>query len=115
MTDDETYAHFSILRDLRHEVKRNTEELVRRDVEMERLRAENEALKGDLERLRGYLARVRDLIYTVKRDTDDLIEAGIGPRVWWFENITPEEKKFSNGIAGESLPITRENPNEPLS
>ena len=101
MTDDETYAHFSILRDLRHEVKRNTEELVRRDVEMERLR--------------GYLARVRDLIYTVKRDTDDLIEAGIGPRVWWFENITPEEKKFSNGIAGESLPITRENPNEPLS
>jgi len=44
-TNDETYAHFSILRDLRHEVKRNTEELVRRDVEMERLRAEIEALK----------------------------------------------------------------------
>ena len=45
MTNDETYAHFSILRDLLYEVKRNTEELVRRDVEMERLRAEIEALK----------------------------------------------------------------------
>jgi chromosome segregation ATPase len=100
--------------------------------DLEHLRTENEALRRDLAQVRAATSEVinysrfstlRDLIYTVKRDTDELVRRsdkdekvweewdrdleqlraenealkgqtrGVEPRPVVFENITPEEEK----------------------
>ena len=100
--------------------------------DLEHLRTENEALRRDLAQVRAATSEVinysrfstlRDLIYTVKRDTNELVRRsdkdekvweewdrdleqlraenealkgqtrGVEPRPVVFENITPEEEK----------------------
>jgi hypothetical protein len=69
--------------------------------DLEHLRTENEALRRDLAQVRAATSEVinysrfstlRDLIYTVKRDTNELVRRS-EPRPVVFENITPEEEK----------------------
>ena len=59
-----------------------------------------------------------DLIYATEADARDGLVQEERDDEYFIVHASDYlhfRRTFSNGIAGESLPITRENPNEPLS
>ena len=58
-----------------------------------------------------------DLIYATETDAQDGLVQGNLTRYFIVHasDYLHFRRTFSNGIAGESLPTTRENPNEPLT